>query len=134
MRCNKRSYADAAKTPCAATMIWRSQINRYSKKQEEINTSTPLLSEPETLQTSVFTQLSATSFLLLQDLTQDITALHWMCFISTDWQEKKSLDVLGSLLTFTKPWGEATITSTAAELQRYFPSPSEFQERYGVIS
>lgn len=89
MRCNKRSYVDAAKTPCAAAMTWRSQINRYSKKQEDINTSTPLLSEPETLQTSDFTQLSATSFLLLQDLTQDITALHWMCFISTDWQGKK---------------------------------------------
>ena len=52
------------------------QPNRYSKKEEEINTSTPLLSEPETLQTSDFTQLSAPIFFLLQDLTQDITRLH----------------------------------------------------------
>lgn len=108
--------------------------NRYSKKEEEINTSTPLLSEPETLQTSDFTQLSAPIFSLLQDLTQDITRLHWMCFISIHWQEKKSPDALGSSLKFTKPWGEATITSTAAKLQRCFPRPSEFQVWHGVTN
>ena len=113
MQCNKRTYVDATETLCALTMTGHNQINRYSKK-EEINTSTPLLSESEILWTLDFTQLSATGFFLLQDLTQDITGLHWMCFISIHWQEKKSPDALGSSLKFTKPRGEATVPSTAA--------------------
>ena len=79
MQCNKRSYIDATKTLCAVTMTGCSQIKRYSKK-EETNTRTPLLSEPETVRTLDFTQLSAAVFFLLQDLTQDITGLHWMWF------------------------------------------------------
>lgn len=136
MRCNKKVLRWRSKDPCAAESCWtwRSQINRYSKNKKTL-TPVPLLNWPRGAITNFRSHpaFSATSFLLLQDpnpgyhcLALDVT------FYLTDWQGKKS-ECVRAKLPFTKPWwGYDNYSSRVAAL--YFPSPSEFQERYGVIS